>query len=454
MSNTNKEASPCLNIPKANNVGTSAKTVKKSALTAAKEFLATKAATQTEPIIIPKPNISELTPEQVKTELSITECRREILNIDEFKLQDSVLGAICNPGLDDESRLAMVNEIKQGHKHLPEDYDEEDDGLVIENAKELLVKTIIKPPELIKGILYQGGKMSYNGPSKMGKTWSLLHLGISISEGFDWFGFATTKSKVLFINPELQNFSFEDRIQHIGRNHNGCATLENFEYVSTRGKQLSSTRLLPLLEKKVKAGQYGAIILDSIYKLYPDNTEENSNSDIGRFLGGLDRLADRTGAAIIFSHHYSKGNQSSKAAIDRGSGAGTWGRDPDTIVSVTEHEKDKCYSVDFNLRDFKPVEPITIRVGWPNVYRETSLNPKALKTTQFASKYTTADILKPLSVKPYTTTELQKELKKDLGMSSGTFYTMWLDVKVTEGVTEDNDKRWSYSVPACNPALN
>jgi RecA-family ATPase len=88
--------------------------------------------------------------------------------------------------------------------------------------------------------------------------------------------------------PELQNFSFERRIQLIAREMG--VTLEDFDYISTRGKTLSSSLLLPLLERKVRSRRYGAIILDSIYKLYPDDTDENSNSDIGRFLSGLERL--------------------------------------------------------------------------------------------------------------------------------------------------------------------
>ncbi len=295
--------------------------------------------------------------------------------------------------------------------------------------------------------------MSFNAPSKMGKTWSLLHLGISLSEGMDWFGFKTTKSRILFINPELQNFSFEDRIQNVARNISGVTELDNFDYTTTRGKQLSSAILLPMLRKMIEPGKYGAIILDSIYKLYPTDTEENSNSDVGRFLNGLETLAAESGAAIIYSHHYSKGNQASKAAIDRSSGAGAWSRDPDTVVSVTEHEKDKCYTVEFNLRDFKPVDPIAITINWPNVVRDASLNPKALKTTQFQAKYTSKDILKLLENKAYTATELQKEVREELGMSSGTFYGLWPEVKEMPGV-DIKDKRWVYSKPASDPANN
>ena len=80
------------------------------------------------------------------------------------------MGAVSNLAMDDESRKAIVSAIQQGHEHLPKDYDKEEDKLVIECARDLIVKTIHRPPELIRGILYQGGKMSFNAPSKMGKT--------------------------------------------------------------------------------------------------------------------------------------------------------------------------------------------------------------------------------------------------------------------------------------------
>ena len=414
----------------------------------------TPAITHPPKLVIPKPIITEPTLDQINQNKLIQKCRSEILTINEYELRQSILGAISNTELEDTSRQAIVDVIKQGHQYLPKDYDEQDDTLIINNARDLIVKNITKPPELIEGIFYVGGKMSYNAPSKMGKTWSLMHLALAVSEGVDWFGFKTTKSRILFINPELQNFSFEDRIQTLARNFNGQPTLENFDYISTRGLGLNSNSLIPLLERRIKAGQYKAIFLDSIYKLYPENVEENSSSDVGRFLNELEQLANNTNAAIVYSHHYSKGLQSGKAAIDRSSGAGAWGRDPDAIISVTEHEKENTYTVEFNLRDFKPVQPIAIRVNWPNVTRDNSLNPKALKTTQYASKYTETNILDYLTSKPYTASELQKELKRELGMSSSTFYDLWNEVKKKPGVGQDNDKKWVYNRQVCNTANN
>jgi hypothetical protein len=49
---------------------------------------------------------------------------------------------------------------------------------------------------------------------------------------------------------------------------------------------------------------------------------------------------------------------------------------------------------------------------------------------------------------------LQKELKRDLDMAQGSFYALWSEVKVTEGVKQGVDKKWSYRHPTGNPANN
>ena len=123
-------------------------------------------------------------------------------------------------------------------------------------------------------------------------------------------------------------------------------------------------------------------------------------------------------------------------------------------MSVTAHEAKNCYTVEFDLRDFPPVQPFAIRVNWPNVIRDNGLDPSKLKTTQFTAKYTNDTLLNLLATKPYSTTELQKELKKEAGMAPGTFYTLWAEVKKLPGVEQDADDKWTYSAPAANCANN
>ena len=66
-------------------------------------------------------------------------------------------------------------------------------------------------PELIEGVLRVGHKMLLSGPSKAGKSFLLLLLAIAFAEGWEWLGFKCRKSKVLYVNLEVDPKSFEAR---------------------------------------------------------------------------------------------------------------------------------------------------------------------------------------------------------------------------------------------------
>ena len=383
------------------------------------------------------------------------ECRLKLIeyfgryDCDETTLKRLFFELITGDALeDDESRKALTEsilKIKPGDFSVP-------GKLTIQNARGIMVENIRMPDQLIEGILYRGNKMAFVGESKFGKTWSLLHLGISLSEGLNWMNFKTKKCKVLFVNPEIMEASFKLRIQSIAKTiTGGSPTSENFDYVTTRGLNLNADQLLPELKKLVSGKEYGVIIIDSVYKLYDDNMEENSNSDVGRFLNKLETLAYESGASVIFSHHFSKGNQANKAAIDRSSGAGAWGRDPDVILSATPHKEKGCFIVDFNLRDFKPVEPFVIRTAWPNLIVDRSLDAGDIKTTQFEKQYDLKPILDLMSKKSYSTTELQRAVEKETGMKSSAFYKVWPEIQKADGVVKVDDKNWHYRINTPKP---
>jgi RecA-family ATPase len=83
------------------------------------------------------------------------------------------------------------------------------------SARDLCANPPLTPPEIIEGILYQGGKMVIGGESKSFKTWILLHLATCISTGREWLGFPTTQSRVLYVNFELPEFAIQKRIREI-----------------------------------------------------------------------------------------------------------------------------------------------------------------------------------------------------------------------------------------------
>jgi hypothetical protein len=83
-------------------------------------------------------------------------------------------------------------------------------------------------------------------------------------------------------------------------------------------------------------------------------------------------------------HHHSKGNQAARESIDRSSGAGSHGRDADTILDFTDHEQtskaNPIFTVSVTVRDFKPVDDFVVRWEFPLFVKDrTGLDPGNLK---------------------------------------------------------------------------
>src|ERR1700676_2358407 len=119
-----------------------------------------------------------------------------------------------------EGRRARVKELNQilreygrppiiDEDDLPSDLPDPIDVL------QLLDADLPKPAELVHGILHRGSKMVIGGGSKSFKTWSLIDLAISVATGAPWWGFETEQGRVLYVNFEIQDFFFAERIWRV-----------------------------------------------------------------------------------------------------------------------------------------------------------------------------------------------------------------------------------------------
>lgn len=213
-----------------------------------------------------------------------------------------------------------------------------DDLPDIQNLETVLSTDIPElAPELVHGVLRKGHKMLIAGPSKAGKSFALIELAIAISEGTKWMGYKCEQGRVLYINFEIDPPSFIHRVIDVyaAKSLKQVET-NNFDMLHLRGQASDLTKLAPKIIHKMKDQSYAAIILDPIYKVI--SGDENSAADMGKFCNQLDRLAAETGAAVIYCHHFSKGAQGGKKAMDRASGSGVFGRDPDAVVTLTDLE--------------------------------------------------------------------------------------------------------------------
>ena len=252
--------------------------------------------------------------------------------------------------------------------------------------------TIDPPAELIKGILHKGSKLAFGGSSKSFKTWCLLDLAISVAVGGKWMGRETEQGKVLFLNFEIQPYSWQRRIESVAKIKGAALDPGRMILWNLRGHAAGFKMLMPRISKRCAEENFSLVVLDPIYKLY-GGTDENSAGDVAELLNSLESLATKSGAAIAFGAHFAKGNASGKEAIDRISGSGVFARDPDSLLIFTKHEEDDAFTVEPILRNFAPVAPFAVRWNFPLMEPADDLDPAKLKEVGGRKKEHVADDL-------------------------------------------------------------
>lgn len=243
-------------------------------------------------------------------------------------------------------------------------------------------------PEVISGILRQGRKMIITGASKAGKSFLLIELAFSIALGRRWLGHFCTRNKVLYINFELAEDSFVDRLReicsHMGVDRKDLKGM--FDTLTLRGTAKQFKELMPGVKHKVKKGNYKVVVLDPIYKTLLG--DENDAKVVSEFCNALDNLSTATGCTVIFCHHHNKSASESTSAQNRSSGSGVFARDPDAIVDLLEinpfdsegtpleytvperedieiHDYAFFMRMEAALREFPPIEPVELVFNYP-----------------------------------------------------------------------------------------
>lgn len=247
----------------------------------------------------------------------------------------------------------------------------------LQNLKEQLVNLPALPEELIEGVLRCGHKMLISGSSKAGKSFLLMELAVALSEGTPWLGFKCKKSRVLYVNLEIDAASFINRFAEIYKALNITPKYcDDISIWNLRGHAVPLDKLVPKLVRRISNKHYDAVIIDPIYKVITG--DENNASEMGAFCNQFDKICNETGSAAIYCHHHSKGAQGSKRAMDRASGSGVFARDPDAqldmiqldtpeefIASYATNLSDTAWKLECSLREFKNFKPRNFWFKYP-----------------------------------------------------------------------------------------
>lgn len=264
-------------------------------------------------------------------------CKRAGLSVDTQNKSPSRLSRM--PGVirnGKRQELLATNIGLKGFDDWKEYNEAENDDLPDERSLESVWNAMPDlAPALIAGVLRQGHKMLIAGPSKAGKSFSLIELCIAIAEGKTWLNWQCAQGRVLYVNLELDSASclhrFRDVYSAMGIKPQN---LGNIEIWNLRGKSLPLDKLAPRLIRRAREKNYIAVIIDPIYKVITG--DENSADQMAAFCNQFDKICTELGTAVIYCHHHSKGSQAGKRTMDRASGSGVFARDPDALIDMSE----------------------------------------------------------------------------------------------------------------------
>ena len=233
-----------------------------------------------------------------------------------------------------------------------------------------------RAPVLVEGILRRGHTMLVTARSKAGKSFLMLELAVAVSTGCRWLGRECKRGRVLFVNPEIDPASAENRLHDVAEAM-GADLLQvgqGVDFWHLRGHAQGIDDTARALLDRTGSGRYALVILDSVYELYTG--DENSADDAREFFHAIDRISKRLGCAVAMTHHHAKGIRADLEALDRGSGSGVFGRKPDApldLIQVFPPSEDDAPGQgvtawrvsDSGLREFPALEPFDVFFKYP-----------------------------------------------------------------------------------------
>lgn len=214
------------------------------------------------------------------------------------------------------------------------------------------VLAIPKPTFLIDDILPEHAIAEIHGPPKIGKTFVVLDLALSVASGRAFLGHPVRKGAVLYV---------------IGEGKSGLGARVR-AWLDTRGigfgvrfhtlpsaVQLREARHMTELRRTIGGLPEAPVLViyDTFSRCFVGG-EENSATDVGEAFAALERLRDDTGAAQLVVHHTNKAGD-----VERGSSS--FRASTDTMLSLKE-ENDRLLLTCEAQKETAEFAPIVVQL--------------------------------------------------------------------------------------------
>ena len=247
--------------------------------------------------------------------------------------------------IDDQNSAPQLNPSLSALPQLPRPISMTDDQLGAHKWKNRAVlKSLMRRPELIKGLVRQRSVVMIYGKSGAGKSFTGADLALCIKTGKPWAGCGVEQGEVLYL-PSEGTDGLEDRLEAWFRYFDPEPDDVEFWYDDAMFDLSNQADVLDLI-KCTKAQMVSlnhplrAIFID-VLAGYLGEVDENSSSGMNLVMKNLRFIAKELDLTVFIVHHSGWG------ATGRERGSSSIRGACDTVLSVTQTEDDKiCVRVE------------------------------------------------------------------------------------------------------------
>ncbi|MFC1872488.1 AAA family ATPase [Chloroflexota bacterium] len=165
---------------------------------------------------------------------------------------------------------------------------------------------------IIEQKLRRKAKYSVVAKWKAGKSFLTIQAGMAIAAGAEFLGFTTTMANVLYINFEISEEMFQQRVQDM--HHELGYDLSRFKYltITDLSLDLHTKELDEILSQSVAEGfPVEVLIIDPRWKAV--KRDSNQDEVLNAFCVNLDKIISQYKVTLIIVHHEGAATRANKA---------------------------------------------------------------------------------------------------------------------------------------------
>ena len=258
------------------------------------------------------------------------------------------------------------------------------------DARKWLENEPPEPDQIFADAFDAGDKVSVIGSAKMRKSFFVLQAAICMAAGRDFLTWKIQKPRRLLLAQfEIKDAHFHRRVRNMARALGITSEDIGDRLLFFNCRGITGETVIDRIGAEAKKFRAEVVIFDPLYKL--TTGDENSAKDMKPALAAFDRLAEATGAAVLYVHHDAKGSAGDRDSRDRGAGSNVGRRDDDFTITMTAHDTDEeSVVVDCLWRNYKPRDPFTATWTERGCFEYMPDLPAVKKTSKSRSATTTA----------------------------------------------------------------